>query len=182
MIYTLHHSQLTTPTVQSIFLIDICFHHYTIYSLRVAGDPSVHVHWFFWVFILSTLSVPPPWPCSPCVWGILFFVAHLFMLTSSLPFYGISHLSDPYMKLVLKSHTGSSHLTPNSSFEWLLTPLASAVHLQIPYWNPYWKSNHIVLTETSSLNSWSSSSSSVFPKPSYCLPQTYILFVFSLLH
>lgn len=52
-----------------------------------------------------------------------------------------------------------------------------------PPTNSLLKPSHIVLTETSSLNSWSSSSSSVFPKPSYFLPQTCILlFVFSLLH
>ena len=49
------------------FLTDFCFHHYTIYSLIVLGDPGVHVHWFFWVFVLSNLSGLSPWPCSPCL-------------------------------------------------------------------------------------------------------------------
>lgn len=59
----LHSSSCSTyypNSTISFFLTDFCFHHYTICSLTVPGDPSVHVPWFFW-----SSSDPASLRCHP---------------------------------------------------------------------------------------------------------------------
>lgn len=97
-----------------------------------------------------------------------------------LPFSGISPLSETHMQLVFTSQSDSSHLIPHSTLAGVTTyscgfsvdPPIHSLMKPIPYFP----------AETYSLNSWSSSSSSIFPKPNYLLPWICSLFVFYLLH